>query len=107
MKYNYHELESEEHKWALIEAIVLDGKDHHDMIADADGNFEIELSINGERRDYMKMVDLMLGQLERMVEERAKEMLDERFADVSNVLYDLEQAIRAKHEIYRDFWDKD
>lgn len=103
MKYNYHELKSEEHKWALIEAIVLDGKDHHDMIADADGNFEIEFSINGEPRDYMMVVDKMIAQLERMVEERAKEMFDQKFADVGNALYDLEQAIRDKHKMYRDY----
>lgn len=102
MKYNYHELQSEEHKWALIEAIVLDGKDHHNMIDDADGTFDIEFSINGEERDYMMLVDLMLGQLERIVEERAIEMFNKRFGDVSNDLYDLEQAIRAKHEIYRE-----
>ena len=100
MRYNYHELKNEEHKWALIEAIVLDGKDHANMIENSDGVFDIEFTINGQPRDYMKTVDNLLAQLERMVEERAKELFDARFGDVNDALYDIEQTIRQKHLMF-------
>ena len=99
MRYNYHELKNEDHKWALIELIVLDGE-HPELTQDAGGMFEIELAINGQERDYMLVIDKMLAQLERMVEERASELFSARFGDVSDALYDLEQAIRQKYSMF-------
>ena len=102
MRYNYYELKKEEHKWALIEAIVLDGKDHADMIDGSDGIFDIEFTINGQSRDYMKVVDNLLAQLDRMVEERASELFSTRFGDVNDALYEIEQTIRQKHLMFEE-----
>lgn len=57
-------------------------------------NIEIEFKVNGEELPFVEFMEEVERQFDRSVNERAKELITERFSPVLDKLYDIEEDMK-------------
>lgn len=91
-------------KWAVLKAIGAE----HDLINDmaiieneeCKNLKEIEFKVGGVELDFQRVIDTLSNSYDTMVENRAVELLQERFSGISDSLNDLEANL--KHELLKN-----
>ena len=58
-----------------------------------DGKFDIVMTVNGVEMDLQHFMDRWQGNVDRLVEEKAKEIIREKFPDLDDSVYELQELV--------------
>jgi len=67
---------------------------------------DLILTANGHEIDIQAFVDHWESQVDRIIEEKAQELLSERFREISDLLVDLEERIKPEINKRLEDWEK-
>jgi hypothetical protein len=95
MKYNFHALKKQDDlTWAVIHAVSeLTESEFKEMDPK---NIDIELKVEGKEIDFLKFMSHYFSQMDRLVAEKAKEILKRRLGEAGNMLYEIEECLKEK-----------
>lgn len=93
MKYNFHALE-EDLRWAVVRTVSQLTKSEFKKMDPK--NIDIELRVEGKEIDFLKFVSHYFSQMDRLVAEKAKEILKRRLGEAGNMLYEIEEYLKEK-----------
>lgn len=68
---------------------------------------EIKLTINGHELDLQSFAEHWQSQVSRMIKDRAMEIVKEKFDDVGEILYDLEERLKPEIEKRLEDWERE
>lgn len=94
--------------WFLIECIASHGKQDPcfvNRLADQE-EIDVQLIIDGEEVNFTETIEFFQSQVGKMVKEKAVELIQNRFADVSEILQQVEESVvsRMKEELHLDHY---
>ena len=72
-----------------------------------DKELDIVLTINGHEMDFEDCCNYWQDQVNRMITQRANELLSEKFAEVNDLLYDFEERLKDEVSKRLEEWEKD
>lgn len=106
-QFVYSEDRSDPVSWAFIETLVgIDKRFFEELTTVNDKKFiAIELKFNGHEASFSQIIKQFSVNFNSIVEERAKEMLNERAAELVSKMQDLNETL--KREVDRLFPDED
>ena len=67
---------------------------------------DLVLTANGHEIDIQDFVDHWQSQVDRIIEEKAQELLSDRFREISDLLVDLEERIKPEINKRLEDWEK-
>jgi hypothetical protein len=68
---------------------------------------DVKLTVNGIEIDLESFIEHWQSQVHRMIKEEAIELVKEKFADLNDMLYDLEERIKPEIENRLEDWEKE
>jgi len=80
---------------SIVEAVALDAKEKG-------GNFAVELTINGKSFRFLDIVDMMVGDYDRHVQEAAKEMVHDKLRAKMDPIDEMLDDVRDKMQTVLD-----
>ena len=67
---------------------------------------EITFQINGVDLPFLEFCEHWHKQVDRMIKEKAQEIIDEKFSDISDLAYDLQERLKLEVEKRMEDWEK-
>jgi len=68
---------------------------------------DVKLTVNGVELDLKAFVDYWQSQVHELITERAKELVKEKFVDLTNLVCDLEERIKPEIDKRLEDWEKE
>lgn len=68
---------------------------------------DLKLTANGMEIDIESFVECWQSQVKRIIAEKARDLINDQFADVNNILYDLEEMMKPVIEKRLEDWEKE
>jgi len=74
---------------------------------ETEGYLDIKLTIEGHEIDVEAFCERWQSDVRRQIKEKAKQLVELNFADIYDVLYDLEQTLRSEVSKRMEDWEKE
>jgi len=74
---------------------------------DNEGYLDIRLTIEGHEIDFKAFCERWQSDIRRQIKEKAKQLVELNFADLYDVLHDLEQTLRSEVSKRMEDWEKE
>ena len=68
---------------------------------------EIKFTIDGHELDFRALIERWQNQISRRVKEKAKEIITEKFRDIDEIFYDLEERLKPEIEKRIEDWERE
>lgn len=68
---------------------------------------DLKLTVNEHELDFRALIERWQNQISRMVKEKAKEIVEEKFRDIDELFYDLEERLKPEIEKRMEDWERD
>ncbi len=114
MKFDLRkEIEKDRSSRSIIASIVLNGMrdavlDHvREVYEENDGVVDITLTIEGHELDVKSYCEFWQSQVRRMIKEEAEALVELKVGDVTEMLYELEQRLKAEVHKHLEDWEKE
>lgn len=85
----------------VLEELAEIGKTKEGIICD------MKLTVNNHELDLQLFLEHWQSQIARMIKEKAKEIIKEKFRDMDEILYDLEERLKPEIEKRLEDWEKE
>lgn len=79
--------------FAILTAIT-EGKVVDDVIGEGNGNYDVELRINGIELNPIHAFEQWEKQFDKMLEEKAKNLIEHKIGEFDDMLYDLKNELK-------------
>ena len=95
----------------MAQRIVLEsiGSNHHlidQMQRNADGTFDVVLTVGGVQLDFDHFAEVIEKQLEGLIEGEAQALLDKKYADLVGEIEDIQERIQKQKEKFKYDWEE-
>ena len=103
---NYTPKHGDMEMWMICVAI----KGHHELIdkmeKNEDGSYPVVFSVGGVELDFCEVAKRVDEQISSMVEEKAKELLDDRYEELMGEIIDIQERIKhQKEKLFKYDWE--
>lgn len=86
---------------SVAEQMIKNGTTNEGVVID------VKITANGIELDLKEFIDYWQSQVDRIIHEKAAELVREKFADINDMLYDLEQRMEPEIEKRLEDWEKE
>jgi len=93
-----------------IEQGILPENTFEDVIKEKDqddGHLDVAVTINGREIDIHEFCEYWEKQIDRMIREKAQEIVDHKFSDLSYLFDDLQGRINTEIEKRLEYWERE
>ncbi len=110
MLFNFQKEESKEswisHLMAEGLADAIEKNVDFEKYITKDGSYDLKLTIQGIEIDLEKIIEFWQSQVERMIEDRAKELLENKFLNLQRDLQELQERVINQNKKFKYNWEK-
>lgn len=102
---NYKPKHGDMEMWMICTAI---GKDYdliHEMQKNEDGSYQISFVVGGIELDFSKVAKRVDEQINELVSERAKALLNEKYENLIGELMGIQERIKEQREHFKYEWE--
>jgi len=86
---------------SIAERLAKEGKTPDGVVVD------VKLTVNGIEIDLKSFVDYWQSQVDSIITSKARELINDKFADLNDMFYDLEERLRPEIDKRLDDWEKE
>lgn len=86
---------------ALVESLVKEGQTEEGV------DIDVKLTVNGREIDLKSFIEYWQSQVGNAIKEKATELINDKFADLNYMFYDLEERLRPEIDKILDDWEKE
>ena len=72
-----------------------------------DGHLDVAITVNGREIDIHEFCEHWESQIDRMIREKAQEIVEDKFSDINSIFFDLECRIKNEIEKRLEDWERE